>query len=203
MTETCNTYNMLKFTRHLFSWAPKAEYFDYYERALINQILTSIDPRTGQTTYKLGLYGGYFQPFCTLKDSFWCCTGTGFENHVKYNDSIYFHDERDVYVNLFIPSVLRWKEKGFVLRQEPRFPDDDRVTLVLSNVRPARMALRIRYPFWAENCVRVRVNGRNLEHHGKPGSYIVIERKWKSGDKWTFSSRLRCAWREHLTIQIA
>ena len=183
MTETCNTYNMLKLTRHLFSWKPQARYFDYYERALYNQILTSIDPRTGQTTYKLGLYGGYFQPFCTLTDSFWCCTGTGFENHVKYNDSIYFHDEQGLYVNLFIPSVLHWKEKGLVLRQETKFPDDDRVTLTFSSMRPARMALRIRYPSWAEKGVEIRVNGRPFTHREGPGSYIVVDRRWRRGDR--------------------
>jgi len=111
MTETCNTYNMLKLTRHLFEWNPRAELFDYYERALYNQILTSQDPKTGLSGYKLGLYGGYFQPFSTLEDSFWCCTGSGYENHVKYNDSIYFHSDNELYINLFIPSILNWKEK--------------------------------------------------------------------------------------------
>jgi len=183
MTETCNTYNMLKLTRHLFSWQPRAELFDYYERALYNQILTSQDPRTGMTTYKLGLYGGYFQSFCTREDSFWCCTGTGFENHVKYNDSIYFHDDRGLYVNLFIPSVLKWKEKGLVLRQETSFPDGDRVTLRLSSMRPARMALRIRYPAWAEKGVRVSVNGKPIRHQARPSSYIVVDRRWRSGDR--------------------
>lgn len=183
MTETCNTYNMLKLTRHLFSWQPRAEYFDYYERALYNQILSSIDFRTGQTTYKLGLYGGYFQPFCTLTDSFWCCTGTGFENHVKYNDSIYFHNDQSLYVNLFIPSVLTWKEKGLVLRQETSFPESDQVKFIVSSSRPVRLALKIRYPFWAEKGMQVRINGRVFDHQSVAGSYIEIDRNWKTGDR--------------------
>jgi uncharacterized protein len=183
MTETCNTYNMLKLTRHLFSWEPQAEYFDYYERALYNQILTSQDPQTGMTTYKLGLFGGYFQPFCTRTDSFWCCTGTGLENHVKYNDSIYFHDEQGLYVNLFIPSVLNWDEKGLVLRQETNFPDDYRTTLKLNVKRPTQMALRIRYPYWAQNGLKVSVNGKLVQHQAQTNSYVVVDRKWSDGDK--------------------
>ena len=183
MTETCNTYNMLKLTRHLFEWQPKAEYFDYYERALYNQILTSQDPQTGLGGYKLGLYGGYFQPFSTLENSFWCCTGSGFENHVKYNDSIYFHGENDLYVNLFIPSVLNWKEKNLALRLDTKFPDDNRVTLNFDKVKTSKLELKIRRPFWAKSGVKISVNGKKFTFEDKPDEYIVIDRQWKKGDR--------------------
>jgi DUF1680 family protein len=183
MTETCNTYNMLKLTRHLFEWNPQAQYFDYYERALYNQILTSQDPKTGLSGYKLGLYGGYFQPFSTLEDSFWCCTGSGYENHVKYNDSIYFHGENDLYVNLFIPSVLEWKEKGLVLRQETKFPDDDRVVINFDKVKNKKMILKIRRPFWAGNGVKITINGHPFVFEDKPNTLIEIDRQWKKGDR--------------------
>ncbi len=96
-TETCNTYNMLKLTRHLFCWEPKAEYADYYERALINHILASQNPETGMMCYYVPLRsgmtrGGAGMGYNTPENSFWCCTGTGVENHAKYGDSIYFHD---------------------------------------------------------------------------------------------------------------
>lgn len=183
MTETCNTYNMLKLTRHLFMWQPRPEYFDYYERALYNQILTSQDPRTGMMTYKLGLYGGHFQSFCDSTNSFWCCVGTGMENHVKYNDSIYFHDQQGLYVNLFIPSVLNWDEKGLVLRQETSFPDDDRTTLKLSVKRPTQMALRIRYPYWSQSGLKISVNGKPVQHQAQTNSYVVVDRRWRDGDR--------------------
>lgn len=183
MTETCNTYNMLKLTRHLFEWNPRGSYFDYYERALYNQILTSQDPKTGLSGYKLGLYGGYFQGFTTLEDSFWCCTGTGYENHVKYNDSIYFHSENELFVNLFIPSVLDWKEKGFVIRQETKFPDGDSVTINFDKVKNKPLALKIRRPFWAKNGVKISVNGQDFAFAETNDGYISIERKWKRGDK--------------------
>ena len=183
MTETCNTYNMLKLTRHLFEWNPNAEYFDYYERALYNQILTSQDPKTGLGGYKLGLYGGYFQPFSTLENSFWCCTGTGYENHVKYNDSIYFHNDKELFVNLFIPSVLNWKEKGFVIRQETKFPDEQAVRINFDKVKNKPLILKIRRPFWAEKGVKITINGKEFAFEDKLNEYISINRNWKKGDK--------------------
>lgn len=183
MTETCNTYNMLKLTRHLFEWNPQAEYFDYYERALYNQILTSQDPKTGLSGYKLGLYGGYFQGFSTLEDSFWCCTGTGYENHVKYNDSIYFHSDNELYVNLFIPSVLNWKEKGLILKQITKFPDDENVSLIVEKVKSQPFSIKIRRPIWAEKGVKIAVNGKDVVFEDKPNEYISIDRRWKKGDK--------------------
>ncbi len=194
MTETCNTYNMLKLTRHLFGWSPRAAYFDYYERALYNQILASQDPKTGLSGYKLGLYGGYFQPFSTLEDSFWCCTGSGFENHVKYNDSIYFHGANDLYVNLFIPSLLNWQEKGLMLRQETKFPDEESVSLTFEKVRSADLSIKIRRPFWAENGVKISVNGKPFEIPETKDGFIAIDRRWKKGDrveiKFPFSLRI-------------
>src|SRR5579884_3127076 len=128
-TETCNTYNMLKLTRHLFLWDPKAEYADYYERALYNHILASQNPKDGMMCYYVPLRSGSHKVFSTPDDSFWCCTGTGVENHAQYGDSLYFHDDTSLYVNLFIASELTWKEKGVLLRQETRFPEEETTRL--------------------------------------------------------------------------
>jgi uncharacterized protein len=182
MTETCNTYNMLKLTRHLFEWNPRAALFDYYERALYNQILASQDPQTGLSGYKLGLYGGYFQPFSTLEDSFWCCTGSGFENHVKYNDSIYFQNAAELYVNLFIPSVLNWKAKNLTLRQETKFPDAETVALNIDKADGSNFALKIRRPVWSQK-MTVAINGRPFAFEDGPDGYISLSRRWKKGDR--------------------
>src|SRR6185369_2793637 len=122
-TETCNTYNMLKLTRHLFEWEPRATYADYYERALYNHILASQNPEDGMTCYYVPLRSGSKKVFSTPNGSFWCCTGTGVENHAQYGDAIYFHDKDGLFVNLFIASELDWKEKGVQIRQQTRFPE--------------------------------------------------------------------------------
>src|SRR5262249_8544300 len=115
--ETCNTYNMLKLTRHLFEWSPSTDSMDFYERALFNHILPSQDPETGMMSYYCPLRPGAYRTFSTPDDSFWCCVGTGMENHAKYGDAIYFHDDRTLWVNLFIASELQWRDRHVMIVQ--------------------------------------------------------------------------------------
>ena len=180
--ETCNTNNMLKLTRHLFSWDPDPKYADFYERALYNHILGQQDPETGMVAYFLPLLPGAYKVYSTPDKSFWCCVGTGFENHAKYNEAIYYHDDKGLYVNLFIPSVLDWKEKGIRLTQETKFPFDENVTLTIDADKPTHMPIYLRYPYWTEQ-VEVQVNGKRVAVQQKPSSYITINRVWKQGDK--------------------
>jgi DUF1680 family protein len=181
-TETCNTYNMLKLTRHLFAWSPSAETMDFYERGLFNHILASQDPATGMMCYYVPLRPGAFKTFSTENDSFWCCVGTGMENHAKYPDTIYFHDDQSLYVNLFIPSELTWKAKGLVVRQETRFPEEDTTRLAIKVDAPVRLALKIRHPAWAQSGMTLTINGKNEPLQTQAGSYVNVEREWKDGD---------------------
>jgi hypothetical protein len=180
---------MLKLTRHLFAWSPSAATMDFYERALTNHILGSQDPKTGMMIYYCPLKPGAFKMFSTPTDSFWCCVGTGMENHAKYNDTIYFHDSPTssgqvpaLYVNLFIPSVLTWKDKGLKLTQRTKYPEEDSTSLLVEADSPVRLALRIRYPGWAKNGMTIRVNSQPQTISEGPGSYVTIDRAWKTGD---------------------
>ncbi len=181
--ETCNTYNMLKLTRHLFEWDPKPEYADYYERALYNHILGSIDPQTGMTIYFLSLVPGHFKVYGTPTESFWCCNGTGIENHAKYGDSIYFHNDSALWVNLFIPSVLNWREKGITIRQETKFPEEEGTTLIFQMSQPTQLAVNLRVPYWATQGVSVKINGEMQKVDASPESYLTLNRKWSNGDR--------------------
>ncbi|HUW17879.1 MAG TPA: beta-L-arabinofuranosidase domain-containing protein [Sedimentisphaerales bacterium] len=181
--ETCCTYNMLKLTRHLFCWNPDVRYADYYERALFNSILSTQDPETGMMMYFVPLASGYWKIYNTPYDSFWCCTGTGIENHAKYGDSIYFHDENGVYVNLFIASELDWPEKGVRIRQETGFPEEEGTTLIVKTRDRTKLALNIRIPYWATKPVTVTINNKKSKVYNEPGSYITLNRKWKDGDQ--------------------
>jgi len=181
-TETCNTYNMLKLTRALFALAPSAEAMDFYERGLYNHILASQDPDSGMMCYYVPLKPGAFRTYSTPDDSFWCCVGTGMENHAKYGDTIYFHDEQSLYVNLFIASELNWKAKGIVVRQETRFPEEDVTRLTMKAAKPVRLALKIRYPSWAQSGMTVSVNGKPEVIQATAGSYVTIARDWTTGD---------------------
>ncbi|MHC4336903.1 MAG: glycoside hydrolase family 127 protein [Planctomycetota bacterium] len=181
--ETCCTYNMLKLTRHLFCWHPKAEYADYYERALFNSILSTQDPKTGMMMYFVPLASGYWKIFNTPNDSFWCCTGTGLENHAKYGDSIYFRDRKGVYVNLFIASELDWREKNIGIRQETNFPEEEGTTLIVKTKKRIKFPVHIRIPYWATKPVTIRINGKKKKADIKPSSYVTLNRRWKNGDR--------------------
>ncbi len=180
-TETCNTYNMLKLTRHRFAWQPEARKMDYYERALYNHILAHQHPVTGMFKYKGFLDMPARKHFSTPFDSFWCCVGTGMENHVKYPESIYDHAGDTLYVNLFIASELSWPEKAIGLRQETAFPERNRSRLIFACDDPRPLDLRIRKPFWAEG-MKIRLNGKPLAVSAESDGYIRIQRTFAGGD---------------------
>jgi hypothetical protein len=180
--ECCCAYNMLKLTRQLYTWTGDPRYFDYYERTLVNHRLGTIHPGTGATMYYLSLTPGAWKTFSTEDKSFWCCTGTGVEEYSKLNDSIYFHDDAGLYVNLFIPSELSWTKKGIRVRQDTNFPESPSTTLTLSADRPVQMAIRLRIPEWVAS-PSVKLNGKVLEASAAPGSYLTLTRLWQSGDR--------------------
>ena len=182
--ESCCTYNMLKLSRHLFCWTGSADVADFYERALYNHILGQQDPETGMLCYFLPLEDGAYKVYSTPENSFWCCVGSGFESNAKYGESIYFHDDDNVYVNLFIPSVLEWEEKGLDLVQKTDFPEDDTVDITVMESDGSETGIFLRYPSWSGK-PEIAVNGRKVKVAQDCGSYIRIVRKWRPGDKIT------------------
>ncbi len=179
--ETCNTYNMLKLTTHLFSWSPNEEYASYYERALYNHILASQHPQTGMMCYFMPLKQGTRKRFSSPTNSFWCCVGTGMENHARYGEAIYWHSDDVLYVNLFVASSLDWPEKGLRLRQETRFPEAPSTKIAFENTNPAQVELRLRRPRWVHDGFAVVVNGERQRLPEENG-YVILKRDWKSGD---------------------
>ena len=179
--ECCCSYNMMKLTRHLFGQRPDAKFFDYYERLLMN-VRYGTQDRNGMLMYFVTLQPGLYKTFGTPFDAFWCCTGTGSEEYSKLTDSIYFHDDDSVFVNLFIPSTLNWKERGLKLRQTTKFPEDDRINFTIDAAPSSPVTLKIRIPYWATQGVAVSVNGSRQTVNATPSTYLTIEQSWKAGD---------------------
>jgi uncharacterized protein len=182
MEECCCGYNMLKLTRHIFGWTADPRAMDYYERTLFNSRLGTQDPH-GLKSYFLPLGRGWWKYYNSPFDSFWCCTGTGIEEFSKFNNSIYFHDDHGIYVNLFIASEVNWPEKGIRLGQETQFLEREGTELVVSAERPVEMLLKIRIPYWATRGGTVRLNGEPLDVFSNPGSYLSLHRTWGNGDR--------------------
>jgi uncharacterized protein len=181
-TETCNVNNMLKLTRHVFGWNPDAKVADFYERALLNQIRSTQHP-DGRVIYNLSLKQGHFKEYQSPYDSFTCCVGTGMENHVKYGDAVYFHDEQGLWVNLYIASELNWRKQEVRVRQETKWPDSGTSVLTFTCQRPSDFTIRLRRPHWALAGMDVLVNGQEQTVDAKPSSYAQIRREWKTGDR--------------------
>jgi len=181
--ETCNTYNMLRLTEQLFASQPQAAYADYYERALYNHILASIDPETPGFVYFTPIRPEHYRVYSTPQDCFWCCVGTGMENPGKYGEFIYGQSDDGVYVNLFIPSEVTATNLCLTLRQETKFPDEERTRLILNLKNSATFTLHIRHPDWvAANEFAVRVNGKAVRTTSAPSSYVELNRKWNNHD---------------------
>jgi len=189
--ECCCAYNMLKLTRHLYQWTADPRYFDYYERTLYNHRLGTINTQNGHTQYYLSIVPAAWRTFGTEDHTFWCCNGTGVEEFSKLNNSIYFHDGENLYVNLFIPSELNWKERGVRVRQETKFPESSRTLLVMSPSAPVRLAVHLRVPRWCAASASLRINGESFPVSAGPGSYLTILRTWKHGDRIEFDLPMR------------
>ncbi|KAK3377476.1 secreted protein [Podospora didyma] len=199
--ESCNTYNMLKLTRELWTLDPaNVGLADYYERALLNQMLGQQNPTDahGHVTYFHSLQPGARRgvgpawgggTWSTDYDSFWCCQGTGTETHTKFADSIYFHDESALYINLFTPSTLNWSQRGVIVTQSTAFPVSDTSTVKLSANNGGSsnwdFTMKIRIPGWAVGAA-VTVNGQGITGV-KSGSYASISRTWAVGDTVTIN----------------
>lgn len=180
--ETCNTYNMLRLTKMLYQTSADASYMDYYERALYNHILSTINPIQGGFVYFTPMRPGHYRVYSQPQTSFWCCVGSGIENHARYGEMIYGHKENSLYVNLFIPSTLNWN--GTLIEQHTSFPDEEGTTLVVSPRKgKQKFAVYVRIPSWVkQGAIKMKVNGEPVQPVVNDG-YAVVERTWKKNDK--------------------
>jgi DUF1680 family protein len=181
--ETCNTYNMLKLSKELYAANPKSSYVDYYEKALYNHILSTQNPGKGGFVYFTPMRPGHYRVYSQPETSFWCCIGSGMENHAKYGEMIYAYSDEDLYVNLFIPSVLKWSEKKIILRQENNFPESPSTKLIFDVISASNINLKLRAPEWSDaSQINISVNGKHINVPVNAEGYFSIKRKWKKGD---------------------
>ncbi|GAA3932797.1 beta-L-arabinofuranosidase domain-containing protein [Actinoplanes auranticolor] len=200
--EHCNTYNMLKLTRELWQLNPdRAAYFDYYETALLNHLIGAQNPADshGHITYFTPLKPGGRRgvgpawgggTWSTDYNSFWCCQGTGIETNTKLMDSIYFYNGTTLTVNLYVPSVLTWSQRGITVTQSTTYPVSDTTTLTLSGTVSGSWGIRFRIPSWTTGPV-ISVNGTVQNVTATPGSYATVTRTWAAGDTITVKLPMR------------
>ncbi|KWV29372.1 beta-L-arabinofuranosidase domain-containing protein [Micromonospora rifamycinica] len=200
--EHCNTHNMLKLTRELWLLDPnRVAYFDFYERALLNHVVGAQNPADGHghVTYFTPLKPGGRRgvgpawgggTWSTDYNSFWCCQGTGIEANTKLMDSIYFYNDTTLTVNLFVPSVLTWSQRGITVTQSTSYPASDTTALTLSGSMSGSWSIRVRIPAWATGAT-IAVNGETQSVATNPGSYATVTRTWAAGDTVTVRLPMR------------
>ena len=186
--EHCNTYNMLKLTRHLWSWQPDGALFDYYERAHLNHVMAAQDPSTGGFTYMTPLLAGAERGYSsTDDDAFWCCVGSGMESHAKHGESIFWDgDDGSFYVNLYIPADASWDKRRASVTLDTRYPFEPEATLTFTRLKEGRFPVALRVPGWAGDRATVRVNDRPVTPRIERG-YAIVDRRWKAGDRVTIA----------------
>ncbi|AVM53385.1 hypothetical protein JN06_00879 [Bacteroides zoogleoformans] len=182
INETCCAYNLLKLTKELNCFNPDdARYMDYYERTLYNQIVGSLHPTCYQTTYQYAVGLDASKPWGNKTPQSTCCGGTGSENHLKYQEATYFVSDHALWVTLYMPTTLQWKEKGVTLRQECRWPAESSVIKIVSG--KADFSMKLRVPYWATEGFDIKVNGVPVADYYQPCTYAVIpSRHWEEGD---------------------
>lgn len=181
--ETCNTYNMLKLTKELYATLPESYYIDYYEKALYNHILSTENHDQGGFVYFTPMRPGHYRVYSQPQTSFWCCVGSGMENHAKYGEMIYARSDKDLFVNLFIPSTLTWKQQNIVLRQVNNFPEVPETTLIFDAAGKSEFDLKLRCPEWTmPSEVKILVNGKQERAQRGSDGYFTLTKKWKKGD---------------------
>jgi DUF1680 family protein len=180
--ESCNSYNMLKLTRHLYSWRPEARLFDYYERAHINHILAHQDPATGMFAYMVPLMSGTARRFSQPFDDFWCCVGSGMESHAKHGESVWWQGDDTLIANLYIPSEAQWRDRGATLRMETGYPFASDIAITLTELRRAgTFAVALRIPAWCKGAT-LSVNGEAVDASA-PDGYAIVRWRWRKGDR--------------------
>jgi len=181
--ETCATYNLLKLSRQLFMFDPDGKFMDYYERALYNHILASVAEDSPGNTYHVPLNPGARKHFGNSRMSgFSCCNGTALESNTKLQDSIYFKslDNSALYINLYVPSTVTWKDRNVVLTQSTNYPYEDTSTLTVTG--SGAFTIQVRVPKWATRGFSVKINGQDQPVAAKPGTYLALRRTWKDKD---------------------
>jgi len=185
----CGAYAHMKLARYLLRFTADPRYGDGLERVLYNTILGSIEPTNDgdyfyYSDYQSGARKGYY------KKKWPCCSGTLVQGVADYATSIYFHDSAGVYVNLYAPSEVRWKNARLI--QETQYPHAESVQLRIDAPAAVDFAIHLRIPAWVSSPASVTVNGKPSDAPAERGTFATIRRRWKPND----TIEVKLPWRD-------
>jgi DUF1680 family protein len=181
--ESCCAHNTQKVLGRLLQWTGEAVYGDHIERLMYNSVLNATSRKNGMTQYHQPLGIAAQKKFGSKYDDFWCCTGTGVEAMSELSKDIYYHNEEELFVNLYISSSVHWQEKGLLLEQKTDFPVSDKSTMILKLEKPASFTIKLRVGYWMRQGLKVRINGEPVPIECKAPVFVTINRLWSDNDR--------------------
>jgi DUF1680 family protein len=179
----CGAYAHFKLTRYLLRVFRDAQYGDSMERVMYNTILGAKPLQADGRTFYYSDYN--FEGKKVYSEHRWpCCSGTFPQVAADYRINTYFRDPQGVFVNLYIPSTLRWTHQGVEvsLVQKSSYPNNGQIDFEFSLSKPAELVAHFRIPAWAE-AASISVNGKRWTDPVLPGTFASLRREWENGDR--------------------
>jgi DUF1680 family protein len=180
----CGSYAHFKLTRYLMRVTRESRYGDSMECMMYNTVLGAKPLMPDGRTFYYSDYNFKGRKVYSDTQHWSCCSGTLPQVAADYRINTYFRDPQGVWVNLYIPSILRWKQDGaqVVLTQKSLYPFDTVVQFEVNTSQPREFAISFRIPAWAQGA-SISINGRREKVAPTPGSFAAIHRQWSSGDR--------------------
>jgi DUF1680 family protein len=185
---SCGSWAGFKMARYLMEFTGEAKYGDWIERLIYN----GVGALAPMNDYGMIMYGSSYNLYGaqkSLSTVWFCCQGSLPQTVAEYHNLIYFRDDQNIYVNLFVPSKVDWQGAAgkVTVVQETQFPQDGAVKLTIDTDEPTRFGLKVRVPQWSKQAPQVLVNGEPFEVDMEPGTWATIEREWSAADVVNFS----------------
>jgi hypothetical protein len=180
----CGAYAHFKLTRYLLRVTRNSQYGDSMERMMYNTVLGAKPLMADGRTFYYSDYNFSGTKFYRDNQHWACCSGTLPQVAADYRINTYFRDPEGVWVNLYIPSTLRWKQNGadVQLHQTSEYPYESAVQFDVETSRPREFTVNFRIPAWATGA-SISVNGRRVQNEVVPGTFAAIHREWNAGDR--------------------
>ncbi len=184
----CGAYGQFKITRYLLRVTRDSHYGDNMEQVLYNTVAGTKPILADGTSFYYSDYNSAGAKKVYYKDKWPCCSGTFPQLTADYGISSYYPAKEGIYVNLFLPSRVRWVQGGThcTLTQQTRYPTTNAIQLQLDMARPEMFAMHLRVPAWADTKTRISVNGKRAEGDPVAGKFFELSRTWKNGDRVDF-----------------
>jgi len=182
IAESCVTHNTQKITGTMFRWTASPECANIYMNTFYNSVMALQNSENGTYVYHLPLSSPQKKKFLKETD-FRCCNGSSIEAFSHLNSNIYFYNNDNFWVNMYIPSEVNWKTRETTISQKGNFPANPTIQFAVTTRKPSKFAINLFMPDWVTKQTKVLINGKPVFIDIKPLSYVKLNRKWKNGDK--------------------